>query len=102
MMDNFKCFQNNEPIPCEELCDNDLKIYFYQFGLFIIILFFILLIRPVVNYFIKHLCCISIRQQNSSTVESITNTQQTQCDIDIGIQRIVINPDQSLNLSEIN
>ena len=28
MMDNFKCFQNNEPIPCEELCDNDLKIYF--------------------------------------------------------------------------
>lgn len=100
MMDNFKCFQNNEPIPCEELCDNDLKIYFYQFGLFIIILFFILLIRPVVNYFIKHLCC--IRQQNSSTVESITNTQQTQCDIDVGIQRIVINPDQSLNLSEIN
>ena len=100
MMDNFKCFRNDEPIPCEELCDNNLKIYFYQFGLFIIILFFIVLIRPVVNYFIKHHCC--IRQQNNSTVESITNTQQTQCDIDVGIQRIVINPDQSLNLSEIN
>lgn len=100
MMDNFKCFQNNEPIPCEDLCDGDLKIYFYQFGLFIIILFFIVLIRPFVNFVIANHCC--IRQQNNTTIESITNTQETQCDIDVGIQRIVINPDQSLNLSEIN
>ena len=99
-MDNFKCFQNSEPIPCEDLCDNNLKIYFYQFGLFIIILFFIVLIRPFVNFVITNYWC--IRQQNNSTVENITNTQETQCDIDIGVQRIIINPDQSLNLSEID
>ena len=101
-MDDFKCFLHGEPIPCEEVCDDDLKIYFYQFGLFIIILFFIMLIRPIVNYSIKHLCC--RREQNNNIVENINNTttQETQCDIEIGMQRIIINPDDTLNLSEIN
>ena len=101
-MDDFKCFSHGELIPCEEVCDDDLKIYFYQFGLFIIILFFIILIRPIVNYSIKHHCC--RREQNNNIVENINNTttQETQCDIDIGMQRIIINPDDTLNLSEIN
>lgn len=95
MMDNFKCYQNNEPIECEDLCDCNQKIYFYQFGFFVIILFFISLIRPFVNFIITNYCC-------NDNVEKITNTQETQCDIDIGIQRIIINPDHSLNLTDIN
>lgn len=101
-MDDFKCFLHEERIPCEEVCNDDLKLYFYQFGLFIVILFFIILIRPIVNYVIKHHCC--RREQNNDIVENINNTttQETQCDIEIGLQRIVINPDRTLNLSEIN
>ena len=101
-MDDFKCLSHGEQIPCEEICADDLKLYFYQFGLFIIILFFIMLIRPIVNYTIKHHCCRI--EQNNNIVENINNTttQETQCDIEIGMQRIIINPDDTLNLSEIN
>lgn len=97
-MDNFKCFQNDEPLPCEDICDDNIKIYYYQFGLIIIVIFFFVLIRPFVDYVLRK----CFKRNNNNTIEIISNNQETQCDIDFGMQRIVINPDRSFNLSEIN
>lgn len=104
---DLKCYQNDEPIPCEEICGDELRFYFYAFGLLTMALIFMILMRPVMSLIIAKTKSFLRRVRNRhSTVENTetlggTSTQGIQCDIEIGVQRVVINPDDTLHLSEI-
>ena len=100
-MDTLQCFRNGDPIQCEEICnDSALLLFFvYLFGIITIGLIFIILIRPVVNAFYKITCCVRKNDIIENIVSSETETQETQCDLDIGMQRVVIHPDHTLQLS---
>lgn len=99
-MDNFKCFEHNEVINCKELC-SDIKIYYhilYQFGLVLIFLsVLIIFLRYCIN---KYLYCTINNNTYPRVINNESNEQEVQCNIDIGVQCVVINPDQSLNISE--
>lgn len=102
-MGTLHCFQNDEPIPCEEICGDELRLYFYAFGLLTMALIFIVLMSPVTSLVIAKTKSFLRRVRNGhSTVENTeTSTQGIQCDIEMGMQRVVINPDDTLHLSEI-
>lgn len=98
-MDTLQCFRNGERIPCEEICDDGVfRFLFYFFAILTIGLIFIVLMRPVVDYFVQKSCCVN----RNNVIETSSETQGTQCDLDIGMQRVVIHPDDTLQLSEID
>lgn len=102
-MDTFQCFQNGERIPCEEICnDSALRFFFYLFGILTLVFIFLVLMRPIVDYFVKK--CVHQRRNNVVENSSVTGTQETQgtqCDLEIGMQRVVINPDDTLQLTDV-
>ena len=55
--------------------------------------------RPIVDYFVKK--CVHQRR-NVIENSSETETQGTQCDLEIGMQRVVINPDDTLQLTDVD
>ena len=100
-MDTLQCFRNGERIQCEEICDDSVfRFLFYFFGILTTGFIFIMLMRPIVTYFYKFSCCV----RRNDIVENMVSseTQGTQCDLDIGMQRVVIHPDDTLQLSEID
>lgn len=102
---DYECYYEARPINCEEICqqiyDGDAREYMYQFGLLIIMLFFFILARPVVLFCTNRYCC-TRDAENRNTVTNDTASQEVQCDIDIGMHRLVIHPDNTMNLSELN
>lgn len=104
-MDTLQCFLNDEPIPCNEICGDEVRFYLFGYGLLTIVFIFIILMRPVISLVIakvKSFLC-HVQRNGHSTVENTeTSTQGIQCDIEIGMQHVVvINPDDTLQLSEI-
>ena len=96
-MDTLQCFRNSERIPCEEICnDSALPFFFYLFGILTLVFIFLVFMRPVVN--LTYSYCVN----RNNVVETSSETQGTQCDLDIGMQRVVIHPDDTLQLSEID
>lgn len=94
-MDTVQCFRNSESIPCEDVCnDSALRLYFYLFGIPTTGFIFLILMRPIEEK------CVQLRN-NVIENSSETETQETQCDLEIGMQRVVINPDETLQLTEI-
>ena len=98
-MDTLQCFRNGESIPCEEICnDSALRFFFYLVGILTLVFIFLVLMRPIVDYFVKK--CVHQRR-NVIENSSETETQGTQCDLEIGMQRVVINPDDTLQLTDV-
>ena len=117
IMQKFRCFIVNEeqedslqPYPCDELIETDFSIYFMQFGILIVMLSFVVMIRPFTIYIVQRFCCITQRRDNSITTTTdeddispsavVTENKEIQCDIDMNFHRIIINPDTSLHLTE--
>jgi hypothetical protein len=106
-MQNFRCFIVNEeqedslqPYPCDELIKADFSIYFMQFGLLIVMLSFMVMIRPFTIYIVQRLCCNTTTDEEDISSTVVTENKEIQCDIDMNFQRIIINPDTSLHLTE--
>lgn len=119
-MQKFRCFIVNEeqddtlqPYPCDEMIERetDFSIYFMQFGILIVMLSFVVMIRPFTIYIVQRFCCITQRRENSITTTTdeddisssavvVTENKEIQCDIDMNFHRIIINPDTSLHLTE--
>ena len=115
-MQKFRCFIVNEeqedslqPYPCDELIETDFSNYFMQFVILIVMLSFVVMIRPFTIYIVQRFCCITQRRDNSITTTDeddisssavVTENKEIQCDIDMNFHRIIINPDTSLHLTE--
>lgn len=95
----MQCFRNGEHIPCDDVCNNtQLRFFFYLFGILTMGMIFLILMRPVVDYLTKK--CVQPRN-NVIENSSETETQGIQCDLEIGMQCVVINPDETLQLTDI-
>lgn len=102
-MDEFKCFVVSdsdllEPYPCDELMDDNISKYYLQFCMFMIVIVFLCLIRPIIIR-----CANKCRCLNNNEVQVTTSrksNKEIQCNIDVGVHRVSINPDNSLNLLE--
>lgn len=104
-MKEFRCFivdsnDHLKPYSCNEIHKNDMSEYFMQFGLFIIFVLFFILIRPISIYCVKKFICLKRDNTIADDIIPFTENKEVQCDIDMNIHRIIINPDTSLNLTE--
>lgn len=99
---DYECYHEARSLACEEICQKmyggDARVYMYQLGLLIIMLLFFVLARPVVLFCTNKYCC----TENIVADTNDTVNQEVQCDIDIGMHRLVIHPDNTMNLSELN
>lgn len=99
-MVEFKCFVRSdsdllEPYPCDELMDDNISRYYLQFCMFMIVIVFLCLIRPIIVRCVNKCCCNEVQVTTSRK-----SNKEIQCNIDVGVHRVSINPDNSLNLLE--
>jgi len=99
----FKCYKHDTnkciEYPCADISNesNTTTIYF-KIGLFLILIVFFLLIRPIFLYFMYK--CLNINTNTNDTYSRSHEHKEIQCSIDSNLQKIVINPDDSYNLLE--
>lgn len=98
-MENYKCFVEDPedntltPLPCEDVHEYDISKYFLQFCIFIIIMMFILFIRPIVYTCVTKYCCLDSDEQENN---KDTSEKEIQCNIEIGYHKLIIHPDFTL------
>lgn len=100
-MDKYKCFVEDPddnaliiPLPCKDIHEPDVRKYFIQFCMFIIIIMFIFFIRPIVNSSVTKYCCLD---RDDAENNKDTSEKEIQCNIEIGYHKLIIHPDNTLN-----
>lgn len=101
----YKCYQiyrsKRTLVDCTDVCGNTIrfKTFMFHSGFIIIGLTFLVFVRPIVISCIKRFCC--IREVMERTDAETTNDASIQCDIEPAICRIIVHPDESLNITNL-